>query len=60
MQIQYSLCLQELFPDQVLTYRDASSYARLVETWGEGDPDIPTEDEIKAKWPDALKKWESR
>ena len=51
--IEYSISLEELFPGVVLHYRDASSYARLVETWDAADGTVPLEADIIAAWPAA-------
>lgn len=48
--IDYGLCLSELYPSVALGYRDASSYARLIETWDNNDGPIPTEAALIAKW----------
>lgn len=42
--------LDVLFPGVVLKYRDASNYKRLVETWGEGDPTIPSDADLIAAY----------
>ena len=58
--MQISLCLEHLFPDRILKYRNASSYESLVATWDKDDPAIPTEDEIIAAWSAAEIKWEAQ
>ena len=58
--MQISLCLEHLFPDRILKYRNAFNYESLVATWHKDDPAIPTEDEIIAAWPAAEIKQEAQ